>query len=111
MDVYDALLTQAEIQGNINKVNEEVRRRRAEEALQKSLKEIDQALDADDPSMLLAALSHQGACLKGVEFPNGNWYLKMMKQKREVKRQVCVILTLQTACKEELVHILCSWQC
>ena len=31
-DVYDTLLTQAEIQGNINKVNDSVRKRKAEEA-------------------------------------------------------------------------------
>ena len=33
--MYDTLLTQAEIQGNINQVNERVRRRQAEEACKK----------------------------------------------------------------------------
>ena len=32
MDVYDTLLTQAEIQGNINKVNDVIRKQKAEEA-------------------------------------------------------------------------------
>ena len=32
MDVYDTLLTQAEIQGNISQVNDVIRRKKAEEA-------------------------------------------------------------------------------
>lgn len=88
MDVYDTLLTQAEIQGNINKVNEDVRRRKAEEALQQALNGIDQAMDGDDPSVLITALSKDGACLKGIDFQNGDWYLKMMRERREQKRQV-----------------------
>ena len=32
MDVYDTLLTQAEIQGNINQVNDVIRKKKAEEA-------------------------------------------------------------------------------
>lgn len=32
MDVYDTLLTQAEIQGNINQVNDAIRKKKAEEA-------------------------------------------------------------------------------
>ena len=32
MDVYDTLLTQAEIQGNISQVNDVIRKRKAEEA-------------------------------------------------------------------------------
>jgi len=32
MDVYDTLLTQAEIQGNISQVNDVIRKQKAEEA-------------------------------------------------------------------------------
>lgn len=32
MDVYDTLLTQAEIQGNVNKINDAIRKKKAEEA-------------------------------------------------------------------------------
>ena len=32
MDVYDTLLTQAEIQGNLNMTNDAIRKKKAEEA-------------------------------------------------------------------------------
>lgn len=32
MDVYDTLLTQAEIQGNVSQVNDVIKRKKAEEA-------------------------------------------------------------------------------
>ena len=88
MDVYDTLLTQAEIQGNINKVNEDIRRRIAEEKLQQALNAIDEALESNEESVLIAALFKDGAGLKGIDSQNAAWYLQMMKNKREEKRQV-----------------------
>ena len=32
MDIYDTLLTQAEIQGNVSQVNDAIKRKKAEEA-------------------------------------------------------------------------------
>ena len=40
MDVYDTLLTQAEIQGNISQVNDVIRRKKAEEACELNLRNL-----------------------------------------------------------------------
>ncbi|XP_041369796.1 ras GTPase-activating-like protein IQGAP1 isoform X2 [Gigantopelta aegis] len=74
-DVYDELLTQAEIQGNVNKVNTNT-------ALDKVLA----ALLKMDPSLLLAALKSPHLGLKNVVDANIDFYIQKMQEMREIKK-------------------------
>uniref|UniRef100_A0A671KZL3 Ras GTPase-activating-like protein IQGAP1 n=1 Tax=Sinocyclocheilus anshuiensis TaxID=1608454 RepID=A0A671KZL3_9TELE len=75
-DVYDELLTHAEIQGNINKVN-----------LTKSLSSAEQALLSGDEDKLYDALRSPALGLQSVQAPNKAWYLKQLLADREQKEQ------------------------
>uniref|UniRef100_A0A671KUX5 Ras GTPase-activating-like protein IQGAP1 n=1 Tax=Sinocyclocheilus anshuiensis TaxID=1608454 RepID=A0A671KUX5_9TELE len=86
-DVYDELLTHAEIQGNINKVN-----------LTKSLSSAEQALLSGDEDKLYDALRSPALGLQSVQAPNKAWYLKQLLADREQKEQV----TGEPLMKEEL---------
>uniref|UniRef100_A0A9J8CYH5 IQ motif containing GTPase activating protein 1 n=1 Tax=Cyprinus carpio carpio TaxID=630221 RepID=A0A9J8CYH5_CYPCA len=83
-DVYDELLTHAEIQGNINKVN--------------SLNSAEQALLSSDEDKLYDALRSPALGLQSVQAPNKAWYLKQLLADREQKEQV----TGEPLMKEEL---------
>uniref|UniRef100_A0A6Q2YK68 Uncharacterized protein n=1 Tax=Esox lucius TaxID=8010 RepID=A0A6Q2YK68_ESOLU len=72
-DVYEELLTQAEIQGNVNKVNCE------------ALFHLDTELGS--------ALRSQALGLRGLQSPNKGWYLKQLTAAREDKEQVGEALT------------------
>uniref|UniRef100_A0A8C2BM02 IQ motif containing GTPase activating protein 1 n=1 Tax=Cyprinus carpio TaxID=7962 RepID=A0A8C2BM02_CYPCA len=76
-DVYDELLTHAEIQGNINKVN-----------LTKALNSAEQALLSGDEDKLYDALRSPALGLQSVQAPNKAWYLKQLLADREQKEQV-----------------------
>uniref|UniRef100_A0A9J7YKB7 IQ motif containing GTPase activating protein 1 n=1 Tax=Cyprinus carpio carpio TaxID=630221 RepID=A0A9J7YKB7_CYPCA len=86
-DVYDELLTHAEIQGNINKVN-----------LTKALNSAEQALLSSDEDKLYDALRSPALGLQSVQAPNKAWYLKQLLADREQKEQV----TGEPLMKEEL---------
>uniref|UniRef100_A0A8C2DYZ9 IQ motif containing GTPase activating protein 1 n=1 Tax=Cyprinus carpio TaxID=7962 RepID=A0A8C2DYZ9_CYPCA len=86
-DVYDELLTHAEIQGNINKVN-----------LTKALNSAEQALLSGDEDKLYDALRSPALGLQSVQAPNKAWYLKQLLADREQKEQV----TGEPLMKEEL---------
>ncbi|KTG04050.1 hypothetical protein cypCar_00004318, partial [Cyprinus carpio] len=75
-DVYDELLTHAEIQGNINKVN-----------LTKALNSAEQALLSSDEDKLYDALRSPALGLQSVQAPNKAWYLKQLLADREQKEQ------------------------
>ncbi|BFY98703.1 hypothetical protein BsWGS_01743 [Bradybaena similaris] len=75
-DVYDELLTQAEIQGNISKVN-----------TKQALLKIDAALLSGDRAALLAALQSSALGLKNVNPDNIDFYVSKLKQLREAKLQ------------------------
>ncbi|TRY65856.1 hypothetical protein DNTS_018018 [Danionella cerebrum] len=75
-DVYDELLTHAEIQGNINKVN-----------LSKSLSSAEQALLSGDEDKLYDALRAPALGLQSVQGQNKGWYLKQLLADREMKEQ------------------------
>ncbi|KAK3731414.1 hypothetical protein QZH41_003596 [Actinostola sp. cb2023] len=87
IDIYDKYLTQAEVQGNISQVNDSIRRKKAEEALQRSVQQINKLLDSDDAPALLTALSEKSAKLSSVEDQNASWYLQMLREKRQVKQE------------------------
>uniref|UniRef100_A0A4W6C9B7 IQ motif containing GTPase activating protein 1 n=1 Tax=Lates calcarifer TaxID=8187 RepID=A0A4W6C9B7_LATCA len=70
-DVYDELLTQAEIQGNVNKVNAE------------------EALLSGGEDKLYEALKAMG--IQNLQAQNKGWYLKQLQGDRENKEQVGVI--------------------
>uniref|UniRef100_A0A672SNU2 Ras GTPase-activating-like protein IQGAP1 n=1 Tax=Sinocyclocheilus grahami TaxID=75366 RepID=A0A672SNU2_SINGR len=72
-DVYDELLTHAEIQGNINKVN---------------CTSAEQALLSGDEDKLYDALRSPALGLQSVQAPNKAWYLKQLLADREQKEQV-----------------------
>uniref|UniRef100_A0A673JJ39 Ras GTPase-activating-like protein IQGAP1 n=1 Tax=Sinocyclocheilus rhinocerous TaxID=307959 RepID=A0A673JJ39_9TELE len=82
-DVYDELLTHAEIQGNINKVN---------------CTSAEQALLSGDEDKLYDALRSPALGLQSVQAPNKAWYLKQLLADREQKEQV----TGEPLMKEEL---------
>ncbi|GCC33833.1 hypothetical protein chiPu_0012304 [Chiloscyllium punctatum] len=75
-DVYEELLTQAEIQGNVNKVN-----------LQNGLKNVDGALEQQDGTALYNALKSPALGLRDVELDNRDWYLKQLSSDKQLKAQ------------------------
>ncbi|KAM6303800.1 ras GTPase-activating-like protein IQGAP1 isoform 1-T1 [Podargus strigoides] len=87
-DVYEELLTQAEIQGNINKVN-------AHAAISK----IDLALERGDVLLLYEALATPALGLRGLLRENCDWYFKQFLSDRQQKQEAGLIGPLQ---KEEL---------
>ncbi|NWW84564.1 IQGA1 protein, partial [Rhynochetos jubatus] len=87
-DVYEELLTQAEIQGNVNKVN-------AHAAIAK----IDLALERGDALALYEALATPALGLRGVLRENCDWYFKQFLSDRQQKREAGLPGPLQ---KEEL---------
>uniref|UniRef100_A0A3Q2QU79 IQ motif containing GTPase activating protein 1 n=1 Tax=Fundulus heteroclitus TaxID=8078 RepID=A0A3Q2QU79_FUNHE len=74
-DVYDELLTQAEIQGNINTVN-----------VSNALSAAEQALMGGDEDKLYEALKAMG--IQNLQPQNKGWYLKQLQGERENKEQV-----------------------
>ncbi|XP_061451888.1 ras GTPase-activating-like protein IQGAP1 isoform X2 [Rhineura floridana] len=87
-DVYEELLTQAEIQGNINKVN-----------THSALSKIDLALDQGDASALYKALSLAALGLRGLWQENSDWYFKQLLRDKQQKLEAGRGGSLQ---KEEL---------
>ncbi|KAI3377297.1 hypothetical protein L3Q82_008506 [Scortum barcoo] len=73
-DVYDELLTQAEIQGNVNKVN-----------VSNALSAAEQALLSGDENKLYEALKAMG--IQNLQAQNKGWYLKQLQAERENKEQ------------------------
>ncbi|KAM3877187.1 ras GTPase-activating-like protein IQGAP1 [Diretmus argenteus] len=73
-DVYEELLTQAEIQGNVNKVN-----------LTNALSAAEHALLSGDEEKLFEALKAMG--IQNLQPHNKGWYLKQMQADRESKEQ------------------------
>ncbi|KAG7271758.1 hypothetical protein CRUP_032661 [Coryphaenoides rupestris] len=74
LDVYDELLTQAEIQGNVNKVN-----------LSNALRAAEQALLSGDEDRLHETLKAMG--IQNLQPQNKGWYLKQLLADRENKEQ------------------------
>uniref|UniRef100_A0A8B9GGD9 IQ motif containing GTPase activating protein 2 n=1 Tax=Amazona collaria TaxID=241587 RepID=A0A8B9GGD9_9PSIT len=74
-DVYEELLTQAEIQGNINKINSK-------------LFWITEAIDQQDEVALMAGLNRPALSLLEVLPQNSSWYLMQLCNSKEQKMQV-----------------------
>ncbi|XP_064244484.1 ras GTPase-activating-like protein IQGAP1 isoform X1 [Passer domesticus] len=87
-DVYEELLTQAEIQGNINKVNTHA-----------AISKIDLALERGDALALYEALATPALGLKGLLRENCDWYFKQFLSDRQQKQEAGLAGPLQ---KEEL---------
>ncbi|NXT51287.1 IQGA1 protein, partial [Pluvianellus socialis] len=87
-DVYEELLTQAEIQGNINKVNTHA-----------AISKIDQALERGDVLALYEALATPSLGLRGLLRENCDWYFKQFLSDRQQKQEAGLTGPLQ---KEEL---------
>ncbi|XP_050834522.1 ras GTPase-activating-like protein IQGAP1 isoform X2 [Serinus canaria] len=87
-DVYEELLTQAEIQGNINKVNTHA-----------AISKIDLALERGDASALYEALATPALGLRGLLRENCDWYFKQFLSDRQQKQEAGLTGPLQ---KEEL---------
>ncbi|NWT21412.1 IQGA1 protein, partial [Vireo altiloquus] len=87
-DVYEELLTQAEIQGNINKVNAHA-----------AISRIDLALEQGDALALYEALATPALGLRGLLRENCDWYFKQFLSDRQQKREAGLTGPLQ---KEEL---------
>ncbi|XP_030045493.1 ras GTPase-activating-like protein IQGAP1 [Microcaecilia unicolor] len=87
-DVYEELLTQAEIQGNVNKVN-----------LQTAIEKVNQAFAQGDPVVLFEALKAPALGLQGLYRENSDWYLKQLLADKQQKTENGLTGPLQ---KEEL---------
>uniref|UniRef100_A0A8C0IML9 IQ motif containing GTPase activating protein 1 n=1 Tax=Chelonoidis abingdonii TaxID=106734 RepID=A0A8C0IML9_CHEAB len=87
-DVYEELLTQAEIQGNVNKVN-----------THSALSKIDLALEQGDALALFEVLTSPALGLRGLQRENSDWYLKQLLSDRQQKQEAGLAGPLQ---KEEL---------
>ncbi|NXQ13887.1 IQGA1 protein, partial [Peucedramus taeniatus] len=87
-DVYEELLTQAEIQGNINKVNTHA-----------AISKIDLALERGDALALYEALATPALGLRGLLRENCDWYFKQFLSDRRQKQEAGLTNPLQ---KEEL---------
>ncbi|XP_009872141.1 PREDICTED: ras GTPase-activating-like protein IQGAP1, partial [Apaloderma vittatum] len=75
-DVYEELLTQAEIQGNINKVNTHA-----------AISKIDLALAQGDAFALYEALTTPALGLRGLLQENCDWYFKQFLSDRQRKQE------------------------
>ncbi|NXG05524.1 IQGA1 protein, partial [Sakesphorus luctuosus] len=87
-DVYEELLTQAEIQGNINKVNTHA-----------AISKIDLALEQGNALALYEALATPALGLRGLLRENCDWYFKQFLSDRQQKQETGLAGPLQ---KEEL---------
>ncbi|XP_062440096.1 ras GTPase-activating-like protein IQGAP1 isoform X3 [Rhea pennata] len=87
-DVYEELLTQAEIQGNINKVN-----------THSAISKIGLALEQGNALALYEALATPALGLRGLLRENCDWYLKQFLSDRQQKQEAGLTGPLQ---KEEL---------
>uniref|UniRef100_A0A452HDV5 Calponin-homology (CH) domain-containing protein n=1 Tax=Gopherus agassizii TaxID=38772 RepID=A0A452HDV5_9SAUR len=76
-DVYEELLTQAEIQGNINKINIHV-----------ALVQVNEAIDRQDEVTLMTGLNRPALSLSGVLQQNSSWYLAQLCDCKEQRMQV-----------------------
>uniref|UniRef100_A0A8B9GDQ6 IQ motif containing GTPase activating protein 2 n=1 Tax=Amazona collaria TaxID=241587 RepID=A0A8B9GDQ6_9PSIT len=76
-DVYEELLTQAEIQGNINKINIHI-----------ALVQVNEAIDQQDEVALMAGLNRPALSLLEVLPQNSSWYLMQLCNSKEQKMQV-----------------------
>ncbi|XP_065595837.1 ras GTPase-activating-like protein IQGAP2 isoform X5 [Cyrtonyx montezumae] len=76
-DVYEELLTQAEIQGNINKINIHV-----------ALVQVNEAIDQQDEVALMAGLNRPALSLLEVLPQNSSWYLLQLCESKEQKMQI-----------------------
>uniref|UniRef100_A0A8V5GZM5 Uncharacterized protein n=1 Tax=Melopsittacus undulatus TaxID=13146 RepID=A0A8V5GZM5_MELUD len=87
-DVYEELLTQAEIQGNINKVNTHA-----------AISKIDLALERGDALALYEALATPALGLQGLLREYCDWYFKQFLNDRQQKQEAGLTGLMQ---KEEL---------
>uniref|UniRef100_A0A8D0FQ07 IQ motif containing GTPase activating protein 2 n=1 Tax=Strix occidentalis caurina TaxID=311401 RepID=A0A8D0FQ07_STROC len=76
-DVYEELLTQAEIQGNINKINIHI-----------ALVQVNEAIDQQDEVALMAGLNRPALSLLEVLPQNSSWYLLQLCDSKEQKMQI-----------------------
>ncbi|CAI5787416.1 GTPase-activating IQGAP2 isoform X2 [Podarcis lilfordi] len=76
-DVYEELLTQAEIQGNINKVNIHV-----------ALTQVNKAIDRQDEGALMAGLTNSALSLLEVLPQNSSLYLAQLIDSKEQRMQI-----------------------
>ncbi|CAB4010746.1 Ras GTPase-activating IQGAP1, partial [Paramuricea clavata] len=83
-DVYDKMLTQAEVQGNIAMANEIVRKK----DLDNAVAEINAAVDSEDLNRLLKALLNDRAKLNKVIAENGDWYQQTLSEVKQGKGNV-----------------------
>ncbi|XP_013918390.1 PREDICTED: ras GTPase-activating-like protein IQGAP1 [Thamnophis sirtalis] len=75
-DVYEELLTQAEIQGNVNQVN-----------TRSALAKIDLALDQGDATALYRVLSSAALGLRALHPENSDWYFKQLLHEKQEKQK------------------------
>ncbi|XP_066036852.1 ras GTPase-activating-like protein IQGAP2 isoform X2 [Chamaea fasciata] len=75
-DAYEELLTQAEIQGNINKINIHI-----------ALVQVNEAIDQQHEGALMAGLKRRALSLHEVLPQNSSWYLLQLCDSKEQKMQ------------------------
>uniref|UniRef100_U3FCJ3 Ras GTPase-activating-like protein IQGAP1 n=1 Tax=Micrurus fulvius TaxID=8637 RepID=U3FCJ3_MICFL len=75
-DVYEELLTQAEIQGNVNQVN-----------TRSALANVVLALDQGDAAALYRVLSSAALGLRALQPENSDWYFKQLLREKQEKQK------------------------
>uniref|UniRef100_A0A8D2JBI0 IQ motif containing GTPase activating protein 3 n=1 Tax=Varanus komodoensis TaxID=61221 RepID=A0A8D2JBI0_VARKO len=88
-DIYTQCLTQAEIQGNIDRVN-----------VKSALWSVDDALEAQDARSLHSALQDPALALRNLRRENADWYLEQLRADRE--QQALVLGSADLLKPEEL---------
>jgi hypothetical protein len=87
-DVYDYLLTKAEIQGSVSAVNEIVKQEIAKARFEAAISAINDAVDQHDLDALMTALSSSHLSLDQVEMINMEYYLDGLAAKKAEKAAV-----------------------
>ncbi|XP_044305012.1 ras GTPase-activating-like protein IQGAP3 isoform X1 [Varanus komodoensis] len=90
-DIYTQCLTQAEIQGNIDRVN-----------VKSALWSVDDALEAQDARSLHSALQDPALALRNLRRENADWYLEQLRADREQQALVCQVGSADLLKPEEL---------
>ena len=60
--------------------------------MNQAVKEINGAIHSKNEEVLLPTLCNTAARLSGVSTENGNWYMKMLGEKKEIKEQQVSII-------------------
>ncbi|XP_065909989.1 ras GTPase-activating-like protein IQGAP1 [Dysidea avara] len=88
-DVYDVILTRAEIQECLDLINTIVKKEIADAKHQASIEEVNTAINSGDLERLLKALLNGDARLSGIKEENVKWYMDVLGKACKDKEESC----------------------